>query len=77
MVEKSFEALRVGGRLIVNISDVYSNHCINRVCDPMNHHLEKIGAKAGKHFIYRMAERSGSKANGETFGEPCWVWRKK
>lgn len=77
LVEKTFESLRVGGRLVVNISDVYSNHRINLLCDPMNHHLEKLGAKAGKHFIYRMAKRVGSKANGSIFGEPCWVWIKK
>jgi hypothetical protein len=77
LVENSFESLKTGGRLIVNISDVYSGHRINNICDPMNDHLKAIGAQAGKHFIYRMAKRVGGVQKSGMFGEPCFVWRKK
>lgn len=77
LVEKTFDSLRDGGRMVVNISDVYSGHQINRICDAMNDRLESVGAAEGKHFVYRMAKRVGSKANGSVFGEPCWVWIKR
>lgn len=76
-VEKTFESLRDGGRMIVNISDVYSGHQVNRICDAMNERIESVGAAEGKHFVYRMAKRVGSKASGSVFGEPCWVWTKR
>lgn len=77
LVEKTFEALKPNGRMIVNISDVYSGHKINQFCDAMNDRIESLGAREGRHFVYRMAKRSGSKANGAVFGEPCWVWIKQ
>lgn len=77
LVEKTFESLRTGGRMIVNISDVYSGHKVNQFCDIMNDRLEELGAREGRHFVYRMAKRAGSKANGSVFGEPCWVWIKR
>ena len=76
-VEKTFESLKPNGRMIVNISDVYSGNQINKICDAMNDRLEEVGAREGKHFVYRMAKRVGSKANGSVFGEPCWVWKKR
>lgn len=76
LVEHSFESLKTGGRLIVNISDVYSGHKVNNICDPMNDALINLGAKSGKHFIYRMAKRVGGVSKSGMFGEPCFVWRK-
>lgn len=77
LVEKTFDSLKPNGRMIVNISDVYSGHQINHICDAMNDRIESVGASEGKHFVYRMAKRVGSKASGSVFGEPCWVWTKR
>ena len=77
LVEKTFDALRPRGRMIINISDVYSGHQVNQFCDAMNDCLENLGAREGRHFVYRMAKRAGSKASGQIFGEPCWVWTKR
>lgn len=77
LVEKTFESLRPRGRMIINISDVYSGHRVNMFCDAMNDCIAGLGAREGRHFVYRMAKRSGSKAHGSVFGEPCWVWIKR
>lgn len=67
-----------GGHLVINISDVYSNHTINKICDPMNDFLKSIGAQYVGAYGMRMAKRPNSKAVRQdgVFAEPMWVWRK-
>lgn len=78
LVERAYASLRVGGHLCVNISDVYSGHTVNKLCDPMNSYMQKIGAKQGHHFGYRMAKRVGSASDkAGVFVEPVWHWIKK
>jgi hypothetical protein len=79
-IEKSWKALKSGGVLAVNISDVYSNHQINRICDPMNAFIGTLANDASAFqgaMGLRMAKRPNSKSEQEgVFVEPIWVWRK-
>lgn len=79
-LKEAWSALKVGGYMIINISDVYLHHVINRICDPMN---EFINTLKGSEYIgaigYQMAVRPNSAAtrNGNgIFCEPMWCWRK-
>ena len=79
VLEKSWNALNSGGTMIINISDVYSNHTINRICDPMNDFISRLsGANYNGAIGLRMAKRPNSKAvkSDGIFVEPMWVWKK-
>jgi tRNA1(Val) A37 N6-methylase TrmN6 len=78
-VKLSIDKLVSGGYIAINISDVYCNHTINRICDPMNDYIQNLGSmEKVENINYRMAKRINSKSgkNG-VFVEPCWIWRKK
>ena len=70
--------LNEGGHMIINISDVYSNHTINHICDPMNDYISKLkGAEYQGALGLRMAKRPNTNADKEgIFAEPMWVWKK-
>jgi len=77
-LENLWHTLEPNGILAVNISDVYSNHIINKMCDPMH---DFIGALDNANFIgcigYRMQKRINSKSNKSgVFCEPVWIWQK-
>lgn len=80
IIEKSWKYLEPNGILAINISDVYSGHKVNKICDPMNDFIrtlplsEYIGA-----IGYEMAKRPNSgalKNKTGKFAEPIWCWRK-
>jgi hypothetical protein len=79
VLEKSWHGLKSGGSMVINISDVYSNHTINKICDPMNEFISKL---PNAHYMgtigLRMAKRPNSRAVGQDgiFTEPMWSWRK-
>lgn len=79
VLQKSWDSLKSNGNMIINISDVYSNHTINKICDPMNDFISKLnGADYQGTIGLRMAKRPNSKAvkgNG-IFVEPMWLWKK-
>lgn len=79
VIEKSWKLLSEGGHMAINISDVYCNHTINKICDPMNDFISKLeGSKKIENINYRMAKRI--KSNSEKTGifvEPVWMWRKE
>jgi len=77
-LEKAWQALKSGGHLVVNISDVYMNHTINQICDPMNNFIEnKLKGTNFRTIGYQMAKRPNSKSDKTgIFCEPVWVWRK-
>lgn len=78
VLEKSVAGLKSGGYLAMNISDVYSNHTVNQMCDPMNDYLSKMGLVYEGAVGLRMAKRPNSKACGVgVFAEPIWIWRKR
>lgn len=83
-VSNCWNNLEESGHLLVNISDVYSNHRINKICDPM---VEFINTLAGAEYLgvigYRMARRPNSisddkvkKRFSSIFIEPMWLFKK-
>lgn len=79
-IENAWNHLERNGLLILNISDVYSNHKINKICDPMNDFIATLpNATYNMCMGYQMAKRpnSGALKNKEgKFAEPMWVWSK-
>jgi len=78
VIEKSWNLLQDGGHMAINISDVYCNHTINRICDPMNDFISTLKhSKKCENLNYRMAKRMNSKSERSgIFVEPIWVWQK-
>jgi tRNA1(Val) A37 N6-methylase TrmN6 len=74
----AWEILKSGGHMAINISDVYCNHTINRICDPMNDFISTLkGAKKIENINYRMSKRMNSKSDKKgIFVEPIWCWKK-
>ena len=74
----AYSVTQTGGHIVINISDVYSNHVINKICDPMNDFMKSIGATYVGAYGMRMAKRPNSNASkgSGVFAEPMWIWRK-
>jgi hypothetical protein len=77
-LSKYWDKLEDGGIMAINIGDVYSNHTINKICDPMN---KFIGTLSGANYMgcigYRMQKRLRSKSDKKgIFAEPIWIWGK-
>ncbi len=79
VIEKSWNLLENGGHMAINISDVYCNHRINQICDPMNDFISSLGnSKKVENINYRMAKRINSNSSKDgIFVEPIWVWKKE
>lgn len=79
VIKMSWDILSVNGHMAINISDVYCNHTINKICDPMNDFISTLeGSKKIENINYRMAKRI--KSNSEKTGifvEPVWIWKKE
>jgi len=78
VIEKSWSILKEGGHMAINISDVYCNHTINKICDPMNDFISTFkNSEKCDNLNYRMAKRINSKSEKKgIFVEPIWVWKK-
>lgn len=74
----SWQQLKVGGKMIINISDVYCYHTVQKICDPMNDHISTLdGAKYLGAIGMRMSKRPNTKASQSgIFCEPMWVFGK-
>ena len=77
-LKNAWTHLKKDGIMIINISDVYSNHTINKICDPMNDYISTLpNAEYVGCYGYQMNKRPNSKAHKiGVFCEPMWVWRK-
>lgn len=77
-IADAWKILKSGGHMAINISDVYCNHTINRICDPMNDFISNLkGAKKIENINYKMAKRLNSKSDKKgIFVEPIWIWTK-
>ncbi len=79
-LDNAWKSLKIGGHMIINISDVYSNHRVNQLCDPM---CEYMGTKTDAEFLgtigLRMNKRPNSKSEGieGVFAEPMFIWQKQ
>jgi len=65
---------------IINISDNYSGHTINKICDPMNCFISKLPNSnyigcLGMQLTKRLNTKA-SKVKG-IFVEPIWIWQMK
>ena len=78
VLKESWNRLEDGGFMIVNISDVYSNHQVNNICDPMNDYISSMPfANYMGSLGMRMTKRPNSKSQQDgTFVEPMWVFSK-
>jgi hypothetical protein len=77
VLENSWKGLKKGGHMIINISDVYSGHQVNKICDPMNNFIKELGGTYVEGLGMKMAKRPNSKSHKDgVFVEPVWVWRK-
>ena len=78
-IELRGSSLKVGGHLVINISDIYTRKKHYQICNLMNDYIastnnfEYIGA-----IGFRMPKRPMSKSskNVGIYGEPVWVWKK-
>jgi len=80
VLKKAWTKLKEGGTMVINISDVYSNHRINNICDPMNDFIATLpNSEYVGGYGYQMAKRPNSKTTNKdgVFGEPMWVWKKQ
>jgi len=79
VIENSWRLLKSNGHIAINISDVYCNHTINRICDPMNDFISNLPcAKRMENINYRMAKRMNNQSHKDgIFVEPIWIWRKE
>ena len=75
-----WKALKPGGHLIVNISDVHRKNQVCHICDPMNDYIkDKLGGVLVDTFGMKLSKRPASAAyNGKTGTcvEPIWAWVK-
>lgn len=80
VLDKAWKQLKVGGHLVINISDVYAGHKINEICNPMVEHMTKhADCKQLETMGIRFAKRPQSKADqcdNAVFCEPVWIWEK-
>lgn len=77
-IQKAWESLRNGGTMLINISDVYSGHKVQKICDPMNDFIDSLGGKYQGTIGMRMSKRPNSKASADgIFIEPIWIWKKE
>lgn len=78
VINNTYCTLKKGGILAINISDVYCNHTVNLICNPMLKFAESLGYKYIGAYGLRMAKRPNSKAvGGGIFGEPIWILQKQ
>ena len=70
--------LKSGGYLIINISDVYSHHERQHICDPMNDFISNLNNSSYMGALgMRMSKRPNNKLTNEgIFAEPLWIWKK-
>jgi hypothetical protein len=78
-IENSWEKLRVGGHMAINISDVYRGELV-KICDPMNDFIAQFpDSEYHGCYGYGMRKRPNSGALKDKvgeFAEPMWIWKK-
>ena len=81
-IDKCWNSLEDKGTMIINISDIYQNKEVMKICDPMNDYISRL-PKA--HYAgcmgLRLSKRPNSKNSkkedsNKTAVEPIWVWKK-
>ncbi len=77
-IERAWTALKRDGVMLINLSDVYGHHQIQRMCDPMNEFIEGLPHAEYEDCIgMRMSKRPNQNTHRSgIYCEPIWVWRK-
>lgn len=76
-VKKMWDHTKPSAYMAINISDVYSGHKVNNICDPMNDFILSLGGEYIGTIGLRMPKRPNSKAHKDgIFVEPIWIWKK-
>jgi len=80
-LKKSWDHLKEGGRIAINIADKgHSRGDVNvEICLPMLKYMESLGATYEGIIGYRMNKRPGDRmgdVGGGVFCEPIWIWSK-
>ena len=78
-LRNAWEQLEEGGVLAINISDVYSGHRINNICDPMNDFISSLDNSFYMGCLgMKMSKRPNNKTTQKegTFVEPVWFFSK-
>ena len=80
-LDNVWRALKPGGYLVVNISDVYRKGGIQKLCDPMNDYIQQI---LGGKYLGGFGMKIGKRVNAKTYNgkdgvcvEPVWTWKKE
>lgn len=78
-IDKAWNALKRDGVLLINVSDVYGHHKIQKICNPMNEFIMTLkGAEYEDSIGMRMAKRPNQNTHKEgIFCEPICIFRKK
>lgn len=78
-LDNAWKSLKNGGIMAINISDVYSNHTVNQICDAMNDHIKDLGGTFKGNIGLALSKRPNAKSMKGKIGsmvEPIWVWEK-
>lgn len=78
-VDMCWKALKDGGYMIINISDVFTDNKLRKICDPMNDYIQSKGGVFVEALGMEMSRRPNSGALKDKEGvvvEPMWVFRK-
>lgn len=78
-LQTAWDHLEIGGHMVINISDIYSGHKINKICDSMHKFITENldGCEFVELMGYKLNKRIKSKADKDgTFVEPMWVYKK-
>lgn len=75
---KCWASLSENGRMIINISDIYSQGETKEICRPMLKHMESLGATYEGVIGYEMSHRTSASVGRSDlpFCEPMFVWSK-
>lgn len=77
-IKNAVFAIKRGGILALNISDVYCDHRVNHICDPMNDFISSLGLRYIGAVGMQMGKRPNSNGDRDgIFCEPIWVWQKR
>lgn len=80
MVKNSFDSINDTGHIIFNISDIYCDHKVNVICEPLINFMISLGANYKGAIGYEMGKRINSNNTNSQkagFGEPVLIFGKK
>jgi hypothetical protein len=80
MAKHSYDSIHDHGHVAFNISDVYCDHRINHICEPLIKYMISLGANYKGSIGYEMGKRlnkNSDKSQTAGFSEPVLIFTKK